>query len=134
MFIRAYGSCSVVAEGHPWAHESQRYAWVREIRDLVEGEQLTPFIRAAMAADVTSSLTNFNSQGLSFINADYTVTLSKLPEGAYVGLAALSHHSDAGIATGVATLLDARGPIGSCVSTAIANFNFVHGKFSGVQR
>ena len=38
MFIRAYGSCSVVAEGHPWAHESQRYAWVREIRDLVEGE------------------------------------------------------------------------------------------------
>lgn len=47
-----------------------RYAWVREVRDLVKGEELTPFVRAAVAVDVTSSMTKFSTAGLVFINAD----------------------------------------------------------------
>lgn len=58
------------------------------------------FIRAAMAVDVTSSMTNFSTAGLAFINADYTLALSRLPDGPYIGLAALSHTSADGIATG----------------------------------
>ena len=43
---------------------------------------------------------------MQFINADYTLTLSRLPEGPYLGLAALTHYSHAGVATGVATIVD----------------------------
>jgi hypothetical protein len=62
--------------------------------------------------------------GLSFINADYTLTLSRLPEGPYIGLAALTHYSHAGVATGVATIVDQFGPIGSGVATALSNSGF----------
>jgi hypothetical protein len=122
MFIQTYGSDD--GGRFPWQHAGPRYAWIREIRDLVDGEEPTPFVRAAMAVDVTASLTNFSTKGLAFINADYTLTLSRLPVGPYIGLAALTHYSDAGVATGSAALLDTHGPIGSGVSTAIANFNF----------
>jgi hypothetical protein len=77
-----------------------------------------------MAADITSSLTHWGTAGLQFINADYTVTLSRLPEGVWIGLAAVTHYGDAGVATGVATLFDETGPIGSGVATALVNPGF----------
>jgi hypothetical protein len=77
-----------------------------------------------MAADVTSSLTHWGTDGLHFINVDYTVTLSRLPEGDYIGLAAMTHYDHGGIATGVATLFDERGPIGSGMAVALANPGF----------
>ena len=83
-----------------WRHGGQKYAWVRDVKPLVEGEPVTPFVRAAMAGDVTSSLTHSSASGLNFINADYTLTLSRLPDGEYIGLAALTHYSHAGVATG----------------------------------
>ena len=55
---------------------------------------------------------------------DYTITLSRLPEGVYIGLAAVTHYSHAGVATGVATLFDENGPIGSGMATALANPGF----------
>jgi hypothetical protein len=107
-----------------WQHAGPKYMWVRDIRPLVDGEPLTPFSRAAMAGDMTSSLTHYGTAGLNFINADYTLTLSRLPEGPYIGLAALTHYSHAGVATGVATMVDQFGPIGSGVATALANTGF----------
>ena len=59
-----------------------------------------------MAGDMVSSLTHYGTEGLQFINADYTLTLSRLPEGPYLGLAALTHYSHDGVATGVATIVD----------------------------
>ena len=101
-----------------------KYAWMREIMPLVAGEPLTAFTRAAMAGDVVSSLTHWGTDGLKFINADYTLALTRLPHGPDIGLAALTHYSNAGIATGVATLFDEIGPIGSGMATAIANPGF----------
>lgn len=124
MFIRAYGKDPEDGDGFPWQHAGPRYAWVREVRDLVAGEELTPFVQAAMAADVTSSMANFSTAGLAFINADYTLALSRLPSGPYIGLAALTHDSDAGVATASAGLSDALGPIGTTMTTAIANSGF----------
>jgi acyl-coenzyme A thioesterase PaaI-like protein len=101
-----------------------KFAWLREARPLIDGEPLTPFTRAAMAGDVTSSLTHWGTDGLRFINADYTLTLSRLPEGPYLGLAALTHHSHDGVASGTATISDHRGPIGTGVATAVVNPGF----------
>ena len=89
-----------------WQHAGPKYIWVRDIRPLIDGEELTPFTRAAMAGDMVSSLTHYGTEGLQFINADYTLTLSRLPEGPYLGLAALTHYSHDGVATGVATIVD----------------------------
>jgi hypothetical protein len=107
-----------------WEHDGPKYIWVRDIRPLIAGEPLTPFTRAAMAGDMASSLTHYGTGGLHFINADYTLTLSRLPEGPYLGLAALTHYSHAGVATGVATIVDEFGPIGSAVVTALSNPGF----------
>ena len=101
-----------------------KFAWLRDIKPLVDGEPMTPFTRAAMVGDAASSLTHFGSRGLHFINADYTLTLGRLPDGPYVGLAALTHYSHAGVATGVVTMFDRLGPIGSAVATALVNPGF----------
>ena len=77
-----------------------------------------------MAGDVVSSLTHFGPAGLVFINADYTLTLSRLPAGELIGLTALTHYSHAGVATGTATLFDTAGPIGSGIATAVLSPGF----------
>lgn len=128
MLLQAYGRDPAV--GSPgvgideWRHDGPKFAWVRETKPLVDDEPLSPFTRAVMAGDVTSSLTHWGTEGLHFINADYTVTLSRLPRGDHIGLAALTHYGDAGVATGVATLFDERGPIGSGMALALANPGF----------
>jgi hypothetical protein len=123
MFITPYGG-DADHYTFPWQHDGPRYAWIREIRPLVDDERVTPFVRAAMAVDVTASLTGFSKSGLGFINADYTLTLCRLPDGPYVGLAGLTHYSADGIAVGSASLFDVHGPIGSSLTTAAANSNF----------
>jgi hypothetical protein len=129
MFFWSYGRDPVA--GSPgigmteWQQaDGPKFAWLRETNPVVDGDPLTPFTRAAMAGDVTSSLTHWGTGGLKFINADYTITLSRLPDGPHIGLAALTHYSHAGVATGVATIFDRHGPIGSGMATAIANPGF----------
>jgi acyl-CoA thioesterase len=100
--------------------QAQKFAWVREIRPLVAGEALTPFVRVAMAGEVTSSMTHWGTAGLRYINADYTLSLSRLPIGEYIGLAANGQFSSAGVASGTATIFDARGPIGTGIAVALA--------------
>ncbi|BCI50772.1 hypothetical protein NIIDNTM18_00500 [Mycolicibacterium litorale] len=107
-----------------WQQCGPKAVWVQEITPLVAGVELTPFVRAAIAGDYASSLTNFGSTGLPFINADYTLSLSRLPDGPHLGLAALTHQSHDGISTGVGTVFDHRGPIGSATVTALANPGF----------
>lgn len=99
---------------------SQKFAWTRLFRPMVEGHPLTPFSRLAFVGDITSSLTHWGTGGLRYINADYTVTASRLPDGEYLGLAAQSHYGTAGVATGSATLFDQHGPIGTSSALALA--------------
>jgi hypothetical protein len=110
-----------------WQQDGPKSVWVREVTPLIDGVELNPFVRAAIAGDYASSLTNFGSIGLRFINADYTVSLSRLPDGPHLGLAALTHHACDGVSTGVATLFDHRGPIGNATVTALVNPGFMPG-------
>jgi hypothetical protein len=103
------------------AGDQPRRMWLREARPLVAGESLSPFVRAALAADTASPLVHAGEDGLEFINADYTLTLSRLPLSEAVGMESGGHSSEDGIAVGCCTLHDATGPIGYCVTTAVAN-------------
>jgi hypothetical protein len=98
-----------------------RRAWIRETRELIAGESLSPFVRAALAADTASPLAHSADSGLEFINADYTLCLSRLPLGDALGLDASGHTSEEGIAVGHCTVHDLVGPIGYCMTTAVAN-------------
>lgn len=99
----------------------RRRAWMREVRELVEGQPLTPWVRSAMAGDFTNPLANSGDRGLEFVNADYTLYLHRLPVGEWIGVEATSHHSAAGVAVATCALYDEGGPIGRSAVGAIAN-------------
>jgi hypothetical protein len=109
-----------IAAGEWEQSHSQKFAWARLFRPIVQGHPLTSFTRLAFVGDMTSSLTHWGTGGLRYINADYTVTASRLPDGEFVGLAAQSHYGTAGVATGAATLFDRHGPIGTSSALALA--------------
>jgi len=126
LFLRTYGWGSEIQNPDAgWANTSgPKYTWLNETRPLIGGEPMTAFTRAAMAGDITASIANWGTNALEFINADYTLTLSRMPEGPHIGLASLTHYSDDGIATGSAVLVDHKGPIGNAVSVSIAHSGF----------
>ncbi len=104
-----------------WHDGGPKYAWIRQLRPLVSGETVSPFVEAAMAADATSALTHWGTSGLRYINADYTLSLTRLPEGPHIGLAALLHSSHEGVAAGAAAMFDEHGPIGNTMAVALVN-------------
>ncbi|MFC4605391.1 thioesterase family protein [Rhodococcus kronopolitis] len=99
---------------------SRKRMWAQHL-PVVAGEEPSPFVRAAMAAEPTSLMTNWGTEGVGFINVDMTLVLARLPEGPEVGLEADDHISADGVAVGTATLFDRGGPIGTCVVSALAN-------------
>jgi hypothetical protein len=88
---------------------------------------LSPLTASSPGADIVSAMTN-GGEHRDLVDThrdsrlpDYTLTLSRLPDGVYIGLASLTHYSDREVATGSATIFDHPGAIGSCVATALAN-------------
>jgi len=98
----------------------QRRAWLRDTRELVDGEALSPLIRAVIAADVANPISNWGTRGLQFINADLTVYLVRYPVGEWVGLEVTDHLSGAGTGLGQCGLYDEAGRIGHCELVGVA--------------
>ncbi len=99
----------------------QKYAWVRHATPILDDEPLTPLVRAAMAGDLASAVAHWDGQEIKYINADYTLSLSRLPRGPYIGLAALTQSAHEGIATGTVVVFDAYGETGTGVTNALVN-------------
>jgi hypothetical protein len=97
-----------------------RRLWMSEVRDLVEGTPLTPFVRVAVAADFASPFANAGDQGLGFINSDVTLYLHRLPVKEWIGFEVVNHHAADGIAIGECWLYDEQGPIGTSTVAALA--------------
>lgn len=89
--------------------------------EVVGGELASPFVRAVVAAEATSLVTNLGTAGIGYINGDLTAAFARLPIGDYVGVQADSHWCADGIAVGSATLFDDLGPFGTGMVTAVAN-------------
>lgn len=89
--------------------------------EVVDGEPASPFVRAVVAAEATSLVTNLGTRGIGYINGDLTVAVSRLPLGDYIGVQADSHWCAEGVSVGSATLFDDAGPFGTGMVTAIAN-------------
>ena len=106
---------------HGFGAVAQKNTWLRENRALVEGEPLTPFLRAAVAADFTNPFANSGDQGLQFVNADITLYLHRLPAGEWLGFQTVAHHASEGVAVGECVMYDVSGPIGRSTVCGVAN-------------
>ena len=89
-------------------------AWMRLRVPLVQGEAPSPVQRVLAVADSGSGVgaAYDPARFLSFINADLTVSLHRLPDGDWIGLDAATVLESHGIGLTRTDLYDARGPIG----------------------
>jgi hypothetical protein len=111
-----------------WAHRpgdaEPGTAWFRLPQALVDGEEWTPFQRAAATADfvnVVAGVANMQQTGVGYINADSTIYLHRLPEGEWIGLQSVRAVESHGLGVSRATIFDERGPVGIGVKEVIAN-------------
>jgi hypothetical protein len=88
---------------------------------VVEGSTPTPFEVVAAASDITSLVIHWGDRGVEFINADASITLSRLPLGGGVGLSVTHRSSDSGVSTGSGVLFDRVGAFGTSSVVALAN-------------
>src|SRR6185369_13348071 len=90
-----------------------RRLWMSEVRELVEGVPMSPFVHVATGADFASPFANAGDKGLGYINSDVTLYLHRLPVTRWIGFEVVNHHASDGIAIGECWLYDERGPIGT---------------------
>jgi hypothetical protein len=100
---------------------ARKRLWSRDRWELVAGEEPSPTVRAALAADLPNPLANSGTEGLRFINADLTLVLGRPPESEWIGLEVAGHLGHDGIAVGNCTMYDTGGAIGWSSVCAIAN-------------
>jgi hypothetical protein len=90
--------------------------------DVVAGEALTPFVRSAVVAEAAANMViNMGTHGIGYINGDLTISLSRLPRSAFLGVQGDTRTATDGISIGTATLFDEQGPFGTLLVTALAN-------------
>ncbi len=95
--------------------------WFRLRVPVVAGEETSPLMRVAAAADFgngVSAVVDWNG-GWMFINPDLTIHLSRYPRGEWVALEAVTHGSDDGIGFAESGLYDEDGRIGRSVQSLL---------------
>ena len=97
----------------------ERKTWMTEVRELVEGEALTPYGNLVTGADFVSPFANAGDQGLHYINSDVTIYLHREPVSMWIGYEVINHGATDGVAIGECFLHDEQGPIGSASCTAL---------------
>ncbi|MFF2316903.1 acyl-CoA thioesterase domain-containing protein [Arthrobacter sp. NPDC058097] len=102
-----------------FAQSTRKYLWQGEI-DIVENEAATGFGLIAVASDLASLVIHWGTRGVQFINAETTVSFSRLPSGRGVGVASAGRSAQSGISAGSAVLYDAKGAFGVATVTALA--------------
>lgn len=98
----------------------EKRIWISEVRELIEGRALTPFVRVAVSADFVSPFANAGDAGLEFINSDVTLYLHREPSTEWIGYEVINHGATDGVAIGECFLYDEIGPIGSATCAALA--------------
>jgi len=109
-----------IGGGH-FIGRGRKRMWIRETHAVVAGEDLLPFTRVAVCADIASPLAHSGDQGLHYVNADITLYLHRVPIGEWVGWEVRDHQADAGVAIGECRVYDQAGPIGTSSVCALAN-------------
>ncbi len=95
--------------------------WFRLAVPLVAGEEISPLMRVAAAADFgngVSAVVDWNA-GWMFINPDLTIYLRRYPVSEWVAIDAVTHPSDRGVGFAEAAIYDEDGRIGRSVQSLL---------------
>lgn len=94
--------------------------WFHAHRPIVMGEPITPLMRVAMTADFCNGVsTVLDFDEWTFINADLTISLSRLPMGEWILLDAQTWLGDNGAGLAFAKLGDERGYFGRAIQSLV---------------
>ena len=95
--------------------------WVRLRQPMIEGEAITPLMRAIAAADFPNAVSKvLPFEGYSFINPDLVVSLWRDPVGEWIGLDAVTRADlDQGVGLAEGVLCDRDGPFGRAQQTVL---------------
>jgi len=95
-------------------------AWLRSRHPLVGGEPTSPLQRVLLAADAINGVgACLDLRRYSFVNADLSVYLHRLPATDWVRLAAAPHPQPSGVGLVIAELGDINGPIGQALEAQV---------------
>src|SRR5262249_55208314 len=97
-----------------------RRLWMSEVRELVDGVPMSPFVHVATGADFASPFANAGDQGLGYINSDVTLYLHRLPVTPWIGFDVVNHHASDGIAIGECGLNEEKAPAARAPAAAAA--------------
>ncbi len=112
-----------------WANAERKRVWTRGWR-VLDGEETTPFARAAMVSDCTNLVTGMGTGGVQTINGDVSMALARAPLGDEIGLEADQFVITDGISVSSASMFDRAGRFGVCSVTGVATGSAVHGPTS----
>jgi len=117
---RLYRSSSTQWSGTRAGHQNaeRKLVWFYD-EPVIEGETPSPFQYAARAADLGNYVINAGAEGISYINSDVTVHLSRLPTPGGVGLCSELRSADTGVSVGTAILFDSAGVCGTSTVTSV---------------
>ena len=95
-------------------------AWFNLERALIAGEENSPLVHATSAADLASGISAVvDLRKWSFINADLTLVLWRVPSAPWILLAAETLVGDRGTGVARGVLSDREGAFGSCEQTLL---------------
>lgn len=94
--------------------------WTNDTVALVAGEVMSPMVRAAVSGDIACPLANSGTEGIHYINADYTMLLARYPVGDWVGLEVAQQMQSTGIAIASATMVDEQGPFATSSGASLS--------------
>lgn len=94
--------------------------WVRGDRPIIEGEPITPLMRAAIAADFCNGLSSvLDFTKWTFVNGDLTISLARMPVGDWILLDAESWIGPHGAGIAFGSLADSQGYFGRSVQSLV---------------
>ena len=94
--------------------------WFHAHRPIVEGQAVTPLMRAALTGDFCNGTSsNLSFDDWTFINADLTISLARMPVGEWILLNSQTWLGDHGAGLAFAKLGDERGYFGRAIQSLV---------------
>ncbi len=95
-------------------------AWIRLRVPIVAGEEASPAQRAVTLSDFSNAIGSFLPMTThTYLNADLTVNLHRMPEGEWICVDSVMRVSETGIGLAAAQLSDQIGPIGRATQSLL---------------
>ena len=97
-------------------------SWYRATRPVIAGEETSPTVRLAWAADFTANSGNYlDLTRWSAINADLTISLARAPQGEWTGIATRAWYARDGLGHARADVFDREGFVGTCTASLLVD-------------